>query len=435
MIYVIVDIETTGGNKNTGRITEIAAFKHDGQKVIGSFQSLVNPGRPIPEFVQNLTGISDEMVAEAPPFEEIADEFDKFTANSIFIAHNVNFDYRFLREEFRRIGKDFTRKKMCTVQLSRKAFPGLPSYSLGKITKELSIELNGHHRAAIDAEATTRLFEKIIQKESQKDLFDLNFGKPDFSRIASPLIDEELIDSIPDESGVFRLYDKDDHVIYVKRSQHILTDVCKKLSEVDSESGQQLLSRLYRIDWSLLGSDLIAQLEEAHEVITKRPEFNAGKFSMKPRFAAYLEVENEEITLSLQKIRSRKKAELFFSSFYEGLDYFKELSSATSIELDFVKNGKHQTPTLKVPNYDDPKDLFPENEFYVFDEGRSALEESFILVKGTHVIGYGFAEESEINGELTEDDLSKTFSHLPHLELVMRTFIQKGRYQRILELD
>jgi len=430
-MYVIVDIETTGGNKNNGRVTEIAAFKHDGAKVIDSFQTLVNPKMPIPPFVQNLTGISDKMVSEAPLFEEIADEFDQFTANAIFVAHNVNFDYRFLREEFRRIGRDFTRKKMCTVQLSRKAFPGLPSYSLGKITKELSITLNGHHRAAVDAEATARLFEKIIQKESQKDLFDLNYGKPDFTLIASPLIDEELIDSIPDESGVFYFYDHKDRLLYVKRSQHILTDICKKLSESDSESGKSLLKSLYRIDWNILGSDLLSQLEEAHEVVHKNPEFNSGKFSMKPRFAAYFEVTEAHIKLRLEKIRPRLKADVFFSSFHEGLQYFKDRSQEVGISLDFVKNGKYQTPTLMVDVHKGEQ-LFPQDEFYVFDEGRVAQEESFILVKGTHVIGYGFSNTLTGDTRISEDELIRTFKPLPHLELVMRTFLQKGRYQRVV---
>lgn len=435
-MYVIVDIETTGGNKNTGRITEIAAIKHDGVKVIDTFETLVNPERPIPPFVKKLTGISDQMVAEAPLFSEIAEKFDRFTANTIFIAHNVNFDYRFLREEFRKIGMEFNRRKMCTVQLSRKAFPGLPSYSLGKITEELSITLDGHHRAGVDAKATTKLFEMIIQKESQKDLFDLNFGKPDFALIASPLIDEELIDSIPDESGIFRLYNQNDEVIYVKRSQHVLTDICKKLSEADSKSGQELLKDLHRIDWSCLGSDLLSQLDEAYEVILSKPQFNAGKFSIKPRFAAYLSTTDDSVELKLEKIKKDQKAELYFTTFFEGLDYFKELSSSTGIEIDYIKNGKHNTPTLDLTSsIEEGKSLFPETEYVIVDEGRSASENSVVLVRGTHVIGYGFIESEDHSGFIHEDDLLKRFDPIPELELVIRKYTEKGRYQKKVFLD
>lgn len=436
-MYVIVDIETTGGNKNTGRITEIAAIKHDGVKIIDTFETLVNPEQPIPPFVARLTGISDQMVADAPLFGEIAEKFDRFTANTIFIAHNVNFDYRFLREEFRKIGMEYSRRKMCTVQLSRKAFPGLPSYSLGKITKELSITLDGHHRAGVDAKATTKLFEMIIKKESQKDLFDLNFGKPDFARIASPLIDEELIDSIPDESGVFRFYNQNDEVVYVKRSQQMLTDVCKKLSEADSKSGQELLKSIHRIDWSSLGSDLLSQLDEAYEVISSRPQYNAGKFSIKPRFAAYLTSEEETVLLKLEKIKKGQKAEVFFTTFFEGLDYFKEMASKAEMEIDYVKNGKHNTPTLNLTATADSEgsSIFPEKEYLIVDEGRTAFEKSVVYVRGTHVIGYGFVDGEAHDGRLSEDDLIKRFNPLPELELVIRTYTEKGRYQKLLYLD
>src|SRR5690554_4200204 len=175
-MYVVVDIETTGGNKHSGKITEIAAILYDGTKVVDRFVTLVNPERPIDKFVSRLTGITDAMVADAPLFEEIADEFDRFTANAIFMAHNVNFDYPFIREEYRRIGKDYSRRRLCTVRLSRRTFPDLPSYSLDKITGELSLHFNGHHRAEADAMATVKLFEKILEKHSQTGLFDVNFG-------------------------------------------------------------------------------------------------------------------------------------------------------------------------------------------------------------------------------------------------------------------
>jgi DNA polymerase-3 subunit epsilon len=434
-MYVIVDIETTGGNKNTGRITEIAAIKHNGHKVVDTFETLVNPEVPIPQFIQKLTRITDEMVANAPTFDEVADEFDAFTSNSIFIAHNVNFDYRFIREEFRKIGKDFSRKKMCTVQLSRKAFPGLPSYSLGKITKELSIPLDGHHRASVDARATTLLFEKIVAKESQQDLFDLNFGKPNFSLINSPLIDSDLIDSIPDESGVFQFYNQEDELIYVKRSQHILTDVCKKLTEVDSQSGRELVNELHRIDWVVLGSDLLSQLDEADAVVKQKPKFNSGKFSIKPRFGGYLSFEGEELKLTLEKFNRRKKAEILFTTFHEGLEYFKQATEGGMLELEFYKNGKHRTPTIRIEERKEFVSVFSESEFYLFDEGRTANESAFIHVRGTHILGYGFVEDNHADRLPGDEWLVKTFMPTPELELVVRSYMAKGRFQKMIEVD
>jgi DNA polymerase-3 subunit epsilon len=140
-VYCVVDLETTGGSASRSRITEIAIFKTDGENILDSYSSLVNPGRNIPPHISRLTGITDEMVAQAPSFSEIANRVDLFTQDSVFIAHNVNFDYGFLRHEFQRLGKSYRRKKLCTVRLSRQIIKGKPSYSLGKLCKELNISL------------------------------------------------------------------------------------------------------------------------------------------------------------------------------------------------------------------------------------------------------------------------------------------------------
>ncbi|MCA1762130.1 MAG: hypothetical protein LC664_03920 [Flavobacteriales bacterium] len=218
-MYVIIDIETTGGSKKSGRITEIAAYKHDGNRVVDKLSTLVNPEIPIPPFITNLTGISNAMVGDAPTFEEIADDLSRFTANAIFVAHNVNFDYGFIREAYRGLGKEFSRKRLCTVKLSRACFPGLPSYSLGKLTDQLNISLQGAHRAEADARATTDLFELILDKQSSKGLFDANFGIDDLDKMPSPHINKEFLQSIPDDSGIYKFYNRNEELIYVKRSK------------------------------------------------------------------------------------------------------------------------------------------------------------------------------------------------------------------------
>jgi DNA polymerase III subunit epsilon len=165
-LFAIIDIETTGNSYKYGQITEIAIFQHNGIEITDSFSSLVKPEMDIPLFITRLTGISNEMVKDAPRFYEIARKIIEMTAGRTFVAHNVHFDYKFLKEEFKRLGYDFNRKTLCTVQLSRKLIPGYKSYSLGKICAEKGIEINGRHRAAGDALATTKLFELLI-KENQ----------------------------------------------------------------------------------------------------------------------------------------------------------------------------------------------------------------------------------------------------------------------------
>ncbi len=166
-MYAIIDIETTGGSAKSSKITEIAVFVHNGQKITGSFTSLINPEQKIPWYITRLTGISNEMVANAPKFYEVAKKIVELTAGKIFVAHNVSFDYSFVKEEFKQLGYDFQRKTLCTVQMSRKLLPGHKSYSLGKLCGDLNIVLNGRHRAAGDARATVELFELLLAKNRQ----------------------------------------------------------------------------------------------------------------------------------------------------------------------------------------------------------------------------------------------------------------------------
>lgn len=164
-VYVVIDVETTGGKAENDRITDIAAYKVQYGEIIDEFSSLVNPQRHIPYFIQKLTGISNAMVASAPLFSEIAGELFEFIGDSIFVAHNVNFDYGFVRAELGRCGYALQLPKFCTVVQMRRAYPGLASYSLGKLTEHFDIPLHNHHRAAADARATVELL-KLIQAKT-----------------------------------------------------------------------------------------------------------------------------------------------------------------------------------------------------------------------------------------------------------------------------
>lgn len=155
--YVVVDVETTGGKHEQHRVTEVGMVKVINGKIVDRWQSLINPQRHIPNAITRLTGISNNMVEGQPHFVDVIDQIDAFSQNSIFVAHNVNFDYHFFRSEFARCGRDFKRPKLCTVQLSRQTFKGLNSYSLGALCKHFNISLQNHHRALDDAEAAAQL--------------------------------------------------------------------------------------------------------------------------------------------------------------------------------------------------------------------------------------------------------------------------------------
>ena len=164
-MFAIIDIETCGGKFNfqKGRITEIAILIHDGLSVTETFSTLINPECYISPFFSNLTGINNDMVANAPKFYEVAKKIIELTENKIFVAHNVAFDYGFIKEEFASLGYKYKRDTLCTVRLSRKLIPGKKSYSLGKLCDAMGIENQARHRAEGDAVATAELFDRLMQ--------------------------------------------------------------------------------------------------------------------------------------------------------------------------------------------------------------------------------------------------------------------------------
>lgn len=167
--YVVVDVETTGGRAPNDRVTEIGAVKVRGGQVIDEWSSLINPQKPIPAFITQLTGITNAMVADAPVFAEVADTFEAFMAGAVFVAHNVNFDHGFISSEFRRLERPFRFPKMCTVAGMRRHYPGHDSYSLANLTRAYNIRLDTHHRALADARAAAELLLLVNEKRLAND--------------------------------------------------------------------------------------------------------------------------------------------------------------------------------------------------------------------------------------------------------------------------
>jgi len=166
-LYAVVDIEATGGNHVKGRIIEIAIILFDGEKIVSEYSTLVNPEVKIDWYVTKLTGIKNSMVADAPLFAAVAEEILRLTKGNIFVAHDVDFDYKFLKEELRKVGLDFNEPKVCTLKLSQKHLPEEESYSLGKLCDSVGIPIptEVRHRAAGDAVATAKLLGLLLAND------------------------------------------------------------------------------------------------------------------------------------------------------------------------------------------------------------------------------------------------------------------------------
>ncbi|MEP7170415.1 MAG: 3'-5' exonuclease, partial [Bacteroidota bacterium] len=204
--FAIVDIETTGSYRAAHSITEIAIIVHDGKEIIDSFQSLINPMANINPYVSRMTGITNEMLRDAPKFHEIAKQVWNLTDDAVFIAHSVNFDFSYIRDEFKSLGADYRRKKLCTVRLSRKIFPGYPSYSLGNICTQLGIKIDNRHRAMGDASATAKLFELCVKHDSDE-FINKSLKKNSKEALLPPHLPKEVFENLPEKTGVYYFHD------------------------------------------------------------------------------------------------------------------------------------------------------------------------------------------------------------------------------------
>lgn len=270
-LYSIVDIETTGGTK----ITEISIFIYDGEKVIDEFTSLVNPESNIPPFITSLTGINNHMVRDAPKFYEIAKQVFEITADTIFVAHSVNFDYSIIQKEFKALGADYKRKKLCTVRLSRKLIPGLKSYSLGVLCASQGITIADRHRARGDAEATVILFEKLLNLDDSS-VFD-SFLKPG-SRAATlpPLLPKKIFDGLPTNEGVYYFLNEKKDIIYVGKANNLKQRVLSHFYD-KSKKEISMCMEVADINFTQTGSELVALLFESAEIKRHFPKYNRAQ--------------------------------------------------------------------------------------------------------------------------------------------------------------
>ena len=301
-MFAILDIETTGGSPNTEKITEIAIFFHDGEKVVDEWSTLINPEKPIPYFITGLTGITNEMVADAPKFYEVAKEIVDRTEAYTIVGHNVNFDYSFIKSEFKRLGFDYSRKTLCTVKLSRKIIPGHKSYSLGKICKDLGIEIRDRHRAAGDALATVKLFEYLRDSQNGNELNLISEPTGRYKNLNENLTVDD-IEKLPEECGTYYFFDENKQLLYIGKSKNIRHRVLSHLGNATSKRSMEMKERIHNISYELTGSELIALLKESREIKEMKPVYNRAQKKSSFYWGLYTgKDEYGYITFRLQRI-------------------------------------------------------------------------------------------------------------------------------------
>ena len=268
-----VDLETTGGHAARDRIIEAGIVLLEDGKVVEEYSTLVNPGARIPYAIQQFTGITEAMVADAPPFEAVADEIESRLAGRLFVAHNARFDYGFLRSEFRRIERRFRAPVLCTVRLSRALTPDERGHSLDAVMQRHGIACDARHRALGDAKVLAD-FLRIARERWPAEELDPIVKKLTGTSRLPPQLDPALADELPEAPGVYLFYGEDDALLYVGKAKNLANRVPSHFANARAKLEQQLTRLVHRIEWIETAGEFSALVTEARLIKAKKPVFN-----------------------------------------------------------------------------------------------------------------------------------------------------------------
>jgi DNA polymerase-3 subunit epsilon len=451
-MFAIVDIETCGGKFEfqKGRIIEIAIVVHDGLTVVKSYSSLINPECYIAPNFTRISGITNEMVANAPKFHEVAKDILEYTEGCVFVAHNVNFDYSFVRDEFASLGYKYRRDTICTVRLSRKFLPGKDSYSLGKLCASLGIEVQNRHRALGDAEATAKLFDILLEVKSTHPVYK-NQGAEALMVRRIDKIKQYILNKIPETTGVYYFLNNKQEILYIGKSTNMYNRAINHFNPAENK-GKKLLNELYNVDFVETGSELIALLLENKEIKAHKPEFNTRqKADVFTHAIDYFINEEEILTFKIVAHEEAKQPLLSFTSMAGArekieylLDEFSLCLRYCSLTSDDAVCFNHQIKKCngicageeavedynfraqKLVNqftYDNPN-------FMILSRGRATEEKSFVLILNQRYAGYGYLikDQSYSNVEDIRAACIETVYH-PDADHIIKSWMSRNKFE------
>lgn len=325
-MYAIVDIETTGSYAAANGITEICIHIFDGARVVEIFETLINPRQPIPYYIQSMTGITDEMVKDAPLFEEVAEKVFYLLHDKIFVAHNVNFDYSFVKSHLAGSNYDLNSKKLCTVRLSRKIFPGFLSYSLGNLCHSLDIVINDRHRAGGDTEATVKVFQLLLQNDKER-IIEKSLFRNSKEQVLPPNVPKEHFDQLPYTPGVYYFHNEKGKIIYVGKAKNIRYRVNSHFSNnSESRQKQNFLRHTYAISYQPCATELMAHILESTEIKKLWPVFNYSQKNAERVYGIFLyEDQNGYHRLAIEKNKKHLKPVHTFHYLSDGHSILRKL--------------------------------------------------------------------------------------------------------------
>ena len=434
MEFAIVDIETTGGSPAGGGITEIAVLIHNGEEIIEEFQTLINPGQSIPSYITGLTGIDNSMVKDAPTFSEISDTLWSLLSGRVFVAHQVNFDYGFIREAFLKEGIELNVPRICTVRLATKVFPDLRSYSLGRLCESQKIPILARHRAMGDARATAILFDRMYKL--REDLIQGGLKRNSGENFLPPNFSLSKFLQIPESCGVYYMLNDKGKVIYVGKALNIRERFKGHFSgKVLPNLKLQLKAEITELKWELTGSEMMALLLETLEIKRLWPKYNSalklpkslwGLFDYQDS-SGYLRFQLAKVTKNLRPLEtffSGDEAKQFLKAGIETFQLCQKLSGLRKVScptlLDSTCKGACQSAE-KPENYNARAKEFislireSKKELMLTLPGRREGEKTLCHFEGGMLSRYGFVSENETPESLTVvPKIPETFYVLRH---------------------
>jgi DNA polymerase-3 subunit epsilon len=445
-MYAIVDIETTGGYAAAYGITEIAVYIHDGKRVVKHFETLINPQQSIPKYITALTGIDNAMVTTAPAFDEIAATLYELLNEEIFVAHNVNFDYSFIKHHLKAAGFELTAKKLCTVRLGRKVFPGLPSYSLGNLCRSLQLPIENRHRAGGDAKATVLLFEHYLANGADTHIEQMLKKSSGEQWLPMQLTKADIL-QLPSGPGVYYFHDVKGKIIYVGKAVNVKKRVSSHFTHNDADRKRQnFLRTICKITFKECATELEAIVLESTEIKRLWPKYNYSQKQPAQKFALYMFEDNRGyMRLAIDK-RKKNLAQLYsFNLLHEGLVMLKKLIEEFELheKLCFID----KTP-FSENEYKELESVISYNEkiknaiqaleeklptFAVMDKGIKAAEKLCLLIERGSFWGMGYLPSSmQVNNIAELKDLLVPYADNDTIRNSIYSFVTANPEKKIL---
>lgn len=426
-MYAVLDIESTGGKYNEEGIMEIAIHRFDGHAVTDKFISLVNPEREIQPFVSKLTGINNKMLKTAPKFHEVAKRIIEITEGATLVAHNAQFDYRILRTEFRRLGYDFQRKTLCTVDLSKQLMPDAESHSLGKLVRSLGIPVSDRHRANGDAIATLKLFKLLLVKDSDKRIIKEVIRAETLGELSQVQLD--IVESLPTETGVYYMHDKKGDIIFIGKTKNIRRRVNQHFTNI-GELARKLQKETKKVSFEKTGSELIALLKEQHEIKKNKPHYNNLKSEGYSHGIYRYSDKNGRYMLKPERANGQSERLSSFNSLKSSKTFLGKLVEEYTLE-DKASLEHHNQ---KVNDIFEKYSINGRN-LLLLDRGRELGEQSAVLIKNGMVTGYAYTElNHQLNRPEVLNKIATPIVRNKESTYIVETFLRKKNRLKIIEV-